>query len=139
LRREGERARLSEDISFAEQLQKSIFENNAALLKMQLKNKSLLAADDREFTKSLAQMGYDDAIKAARENIKADQQRAFIGGVAGLVPVGIQAYGGAQKGEYDSGYQSYLRNAKPGEAMGYETWKAENTQDFGPPKAARGR
>ena len=128
LRREGERARLDEDISFAEQLQKSIFENNAALLKMQLKNKSLLAADDREFNKSLARMGYDDAIRAARENIKADQQRALIGGVASMVPVGMQAYGGMQKGAYDTGYQSYLRNAKAGEAMGYEAWQAEQTR-----------
>lgn len=140
LRREGERARLNEDISFAEQLQKSIFENNAALLKMQLKNKSLLAADDREFNKSLARMGYDDAIRAARDNIKADQQRALIGGVSSMVPVGMQAYGDYEKGAYDSGYQKYLRNTKSGEALGYESWQAEqNNQDFGPPKAARGR
>ena len=131
LRREGERARLDENISFAEQLQKSIFENNAALLKMQLKNKSLLAADDREFNKSLARMGYDDAIRAARENIKADQQSALIGGIASMVPVGAQAYGDYEKGEYDSGYQAHLRNAKAGEAMGYEAWLAQQNQPEG--------
>lgn len=108
LRREGEKARLQEDISFGEQLQKSILENNQALLNMQLKNKSLLSASDRDFQKELAKMGAADAIKIAQDNMRADSERAVISGMTSLIPVGIEAYSTQQKGGFNSDYQDYL-------------------------------
>jgi len=129
LRREGEKARLQEDISFGEQLQKSILENNQALLNMQLKNKSLLSASDRDFQKELAKMGAADAIKAARDNMKADSERAVIAGVTSLVPVGLEAYGTQQKGGFSGGYQSYVDSLPQGERpMSFTAWSAQQNQ-----------
>lgn len=140
LRREGERARLQEDISFTEQLQKSVLEDNMALQKLRIKNQSLLDVNEREFEKAMAKMGYSEAIAAARDNLKADSQRAIISGGAGIVSTGIEAAGKYKSGGLSQGYQSYLDTVPQGERpMSYTAWQAENTQDFGPPKAARGK
>jgi hypothetical protein len=129
LRREGEKARLQEDISFGEQLQKSILENNQALLNMQLKNKSLLSASDRDFQKELAKMGAADAIKAARDNMKAESERAVIAGVTSLIPVGLEAYGTQQAGGFSGGYQEYVNGLPQGERpMSFTAWSAKQAE-----------
>jgi hypothetical protein len=126
LRREGERARLQEDISFAEQLQKSILEENMALQKMKYKNESLLNASDRDFNKALAQMGYTDAINAARDNLRGDAQIAMIEGGTGLVKTGIQAAGQAKTGAFSSDYRGYVEGLPEGtRPMSYTAWQAD--------------
>lgn len=130
LRREGERARLQEDISFAEQLQKTVAEDNMAALKLQIKNKSLLNASDRDFDKAMAKLGYTDVINMAKENLKADSERALIGGTTGLVTTGIGAYDKISKGGLSSGYQSYLENLPEGtRPMSFTKWEAETEID----------
>ncbi len=140
LRREGERARLEEDITFTEQLQKSILEDNMALQKIKIKNQSLLDVNDREFNKVLASMGANEAIRMARDNLRADVQRAQIGGAASMTSVAIQGAEKYQSGGLSSGYKSYVDSVPEGtRPMSYTAWQADqNTQDFGPPKAARG-
>ena len=129
LRREGEKARLQENIAFGEQLQRSILENNQALLNMQLKNKSLLSASDRDFQKELAKMGAADAINAAKENMRAESERAVIGGLAGLVPVAAGAYSTQQKGGFSSGYQDYVEGLPEGtRPMSYTAWSAKQAE-----------
>lgn len=129
LRREGERARLQEDISFTEQLQKSVLEDNMALQKMRIKNQSLLDVGDREFDKAMAKMGYSEAIAAARDNLKADSQRALISGATGLISTGIQAAGQYKSGGLSQGYQSYLDEVPQGERpMSFTAWQAEQAR-----------
>lgn len=129
LRREGERARLQEDISFTEQLQKSIFEDNMAIQKLRIKNQSLLDVNEREFEKAMAKMGYSEAISAARDNLKADSQRALISGGAGLISTGIQAAGQYKSGGLSQGYQSYLDTVPQGERpMSYTAWQADQAK-----------
>jgi hypothetical protein len=129
LRREGERARLQEDISFTEQLQKSVLEDNMAIQKLRIKNQSLLDVNDREFDKAMAKMGYSEAISAARDNLKADSQRALISGGAGLISTGIQAAGQYKSGGLSQGYQSYLDTVPQGERpMSYTAWQADQAR-----------
>jgi hypothetical protein len=153
LRREGERARLEENISFTEQLQKSILDENMALQRMKLKNESLLNASDRDFNRAMAKLGYSDAIAMAKENLRGDSERAMIGGAAGLVMTGVQAAGQQQKGAFNSDYQSYLEGLPEGtRPMSYTAFQARRTEGsntfvgpsqsqagpaMGPPKSAR--
>lgn len=92
LRREGERARLKEDLSFDEALKKSIFADNMELLKLKIGNRSILDASDRDFNKALASMDINEAIRIQRSSMESDKQRALIGGVAGMVPLAAQIY-----------------------------------------------
>jgi hypothetical protein len=114
LRREGERARLQEDISFTEQLQRSILEDNLALQKMRYKNESLLNVSDRDFNKALAQMDVNAAIQSARDNLRGDTERAMISGAAGLVMTGVEAADKQKKGAFSETYQSYLESLPEG-------------------------
>jgi hypothetical protein len=126
LRREGDRARLEESISFTEQLQRSILEENMALQKMKYKNESLLNASDRDFNKALAQMGYMDSINAARDNLRGDAQIAMIEGGTGLVKTGVEAAGKQQKGAFSSDYQGYLEDLpEDTRPMSYTAFQAD--------------
>lgn len=141
LRREGERARLQEDISFAEKLQQSIFENNQALLKMQLKNQSLLNVSDREFNRAMADLDVNAAISAAQSNIRADSERAMIGGAASLIPAAAGVWSSQKEGNLSSGYKSYVDSVPQGERpMSYTAWSAKqpgSSQFIGPPQGGR--
>ena len=153
LRREGDRARLEENISFTEQLQRSILEENFALQKMKYKNESLLNASDRDFNKALAQIDVNAAISMARDNLRGDAQIAMIEGGTGLVKTGIQAAGQQQKGAFSSDYQGYLESVPEGtRPMSYTAFQARRTEGsntfvgpsqsqagpaMGPPKSAR--
>ena len=126
LRREGDRARLQEDISFTEKLQQSIFDENLALQKLKYKNQSLINASERDFNKALAQMGATEAIKIAQDNLRGDSERAMIGGTTGLVSAGVEAYGKGQKGAFSSDYQDYLEGLPEGtRPMSFTAWSAK--------------
>jgi hypothetical protein len=129
LRREGERARLEEDMSFAEQLQKSIFEDNMALQKLKIKNQSAIDVSDREFEKALASMGATETIRLARENARGEQGRALIGGTTGLASTAIQGVESYKSGGLSSDYQSYKENLPEGtRPMSFTAWQADQTQ-----------
>ena len=129
LAREGEKARLQEDMSFAEQLQKSVLDDNLALQKLRYKNASILDASDRDFDRAMAKLGYTDAINMAKENLRGDAERAMIGGATGLVMAGVEAYGKGQKGAFSSGYQGYLESLPEGtRPESYTMWSAKQTE-----------
>lgn len=126
LRREGERARLQEDISFTEQLQKSILEDNIALQRMKYKNESLINASERDFNKALAQMDVNAAVSIAKENLRGDTERAMISGATGLASAGVSAWDKSKQGAFSGGYQDYVDSLEEGERpMSYTAWQAE--------------
>jgi hypothetical protein len=95
LQREGQKSRLDDELEFRKQLTKSTLGDSQEILEKGLKGKSVLDANDREFSKSLAQMGIDDAWSMFRSQQRADQQRALYTGIASVTGAGVGAYGQA--------------------------------------------
>ncbi len=93
LESEGQRKRLDNDLSFKDELQNSLLGSNADLLKQQLGNKSVLAVDEREFTKALASIDIGAALQMAANEAKDARTAATIQGVGGLATGGIGAAG----------------------------------------------
>lgn len=93
LRREGDRARLNDDISFKQELQKSIFKDNEDLLKKQFGNQSILAANDRDFKKRIGDMELSTAYDAFRSDLANARTAAVAGAISGGAQAGASAYG----------------------------------------------
>lgn len=93
LQREGQKARLGDSINFQESMAQSVLGSNKELLEKNLGNKSILDVNDRDFQKSLAQMGASDAYKMFKDDAKAQKERALYTGIGGLVSAGAGAYG----------------------------------------------
>lgn len=97
LQREGQKARLDDEISFNEELARSTFADNKELLEIQLGNKSILDAKDWEFRKAMGQMSTEQAYETFRNEAKAEQQRAIYTGIAGVAGASAGAYGKYQE------------------------------------------
>lgn len=97
LQREGSRARLNDDLQFREQLARSVMADNKSLLEKQLGNKSILAANDREFSIAMAKMGVQDAWSMFQNEGKAQQQAAQWTTGASVLTSGLASYGTYQE------------------------------------------
>jgi hypothetical protein len=104
LQREGARARLNDELQFKEQLARSMLQDNKMLLEKQLGNKSILAADNREWSIRMEQMGTQVAYDIFRNAMKAEQDRAMATGIGGLITSGIGAYGSYAEGQEKKDY-----------------------------------
>jgi hypothetical protein len=93
LQREGDRARLTNKLQFDEQLARSILSDNKQLLEKQLGNKSILAANDREFARRMADMGIQNAWQMINNEIKSAKEIGQAQAVGGLITAGIAGYG----------------------------------------------
>lgn len=93
LQREGARARLQDNLQFIEQLAKTTLEDNKKLIEKQLGNKSVLAATDREFAKSMAQLNINDAWQIFNNSMKSEKEGALFTGLGGLFTTAISQYG----------------------------------------------
>lgn len=93
LQREGSRARLNDRLQFETQLSRSILQDNKLLLEKQLGNKSILAANDREFSRRMSEMGIQNAWEMFRNDAKAAQNTALYSGIGTLITTGLGAYG----------------------------------------------
>lgn len=93
LQREGGKRRLDNSLEFNQALTQSIFDDNQDILQKNMDGQSILNANDREFRKSLAQMGADDAYGMFREQQKAAQQQQMWQSLGALTTAGIGAYG----------------------------------------------
>lgn len=93
LQREGELARLGDKLEFEEQLQRAIFQDTQNLLEKQLKNKSILSAQDREYEIALEQMGLNDALNLLRSELKGEKEAMAAKGIGSIITAGIGAYG----------------------------------------------
>lgn len=93
LEREGARARLDDDVKFKEEMARATFGDQQDLLQKALGNKSVLDANEREFQKSMAQMGLDDSYAMFRAQQRNEAQRALYSGIGAITTAGIGAYG----------------------------------------------
>lgn len=93
LSREGAQARLNDSLSFNKAIARSTFGDAEEILQKGLKGKSVLDANDREFSKSLAQMGIEDAWGMFRADQRASQQRAMWTGIGSVVGAAAGAAG----------------------------------------------
>ena len=116
LQREGSRARLDNELQFKEQLQRATFDDNQMLLNKNLKGKSILNANDREFNEGLAQMGVQDAYMFFRDAQKDARTQAQYAGAGALATAGIGAYGSYQ----DSQNKPGTGDTKPGPGFAKE-------------------
>lgn len=144
LMREGQKARLQQDIDYGEQLAKSILEDNVALQKLKFQNQAALNADDREFKKNLAKLGYTDVIAMARNNAQAATEAATISGLATIPSIAGQAYGAYKSGSLSTDYQEYAEKERMANRypMSYTTWaaKQEGGEKFvGPTRTQAGK
>lgn len=107
LQREGDRNRLNDANSFAEQYARESFDNNDELMQKKFNNISIASANDRDFQKSLAQMDIADAYSAFKAEQAANKQRAMYEGIGSITQAGIGAYGAQQSGTFSSEYKDY--------------------------------
>jgi hypothetical protein len=99
LQREGAKARLDDDNTFKTEMLKTSLGDQQEILEKNLGNKSILDASDREFQKSLAQMGIDDAWAMFRADQRAGQQQAMWTGIGNVATAGVGAYGAYDKSQ----------------------------------------
>jgi len=127
LQREGARARLTDANAFDLQLKQQIANDNAALLKLQLGNKSALDASDREFQKMVAQIDIDTAIRMQRENADFAAQQGGIQALGQAATTGIGVYGKLDE-----------RAQQQRQIQGQQALAAQSAQPsfVGPPSAA---
>lgn len=92
LQREGELARLNNDINFKQALQRDAFNNNEFLLNYQIGHKKLVDMNEREFKDTLARMNIFDAIKMLESDLEADRQRASWEGAGNIASAGVGAW-----------------------------------------------
>lgn len=97
LQRQGERSRLNNRIQFEQQLALAALAGNKAILEKQLGNKSVLAANDREFARKMAEMGIQNAWQIINNDIKAAQEMGQIQAAGGVLTTSIAAYGKYQE------------------------------------------
>ena len=119
LQREGSRARLDDKFQFEEQLTASILKDNKALFEKQLANKSILAANDREWQIAMERMGSQVAYDIFRNDMKADKERAAAGAIGTLITTGIGAYGKYTEDKDKTAYYSSPEGLKDTSYEGY--------------------
>lgn len=124
LESEGQKRRLDSDLAFKEELQKSILGSNSDLLKQSLGNKSVLAANDREFQQAIASMDINAALQMAANEAHDAQTAAKIGAAGSLANAGVSAYGSQQEGKFDDNYKAYQ---DAGGKKSYQGWQKEQT------------
>lgn len=104
LQREGARKRLDTEIGFNEELVRSAFGANKDLLEKQLKGRSILGANDREFNKAMGQMTIDDAWKAFKSEQRRAKDMAAIEAIGGVSQAGLGAASNANDQQMKKDY-----------------------------------
>lgn len=111
----GRQRRLDNDVNFKQEMQQVAFKDELDILKSKLSNGDVLSANDRDFSKAMADLSIDDAIKladleskyatessdietkatttAAQQAAKAANQTSMYQGLGSLVSSGVGAYG----------------------------------------------
>lgn len=88
----GQRARLDDEQEFNLQLANTMFEEEKDLFANQQQFLSIMAADDREFDKQIANMSLDWAIDLAKQEAKDVAFNQQVGGLSGLIETGAEGY-----------------------------------------------
>jgi hypothetical protein len=91
IKQEGQKARLDNGLEFKAQLAQEVFDNNKDILEDKISFKQLIEADDRTFTRELADMDINYAVELADKEIEGIQTRQVATGLGGAVKGGIEA------------------------------------------------
>lgn len=92
LQREGAKQRLNDRTSFADAAARQSLGDGLDIFQQQLGGKNLIAANDREFTRALAQMDMDSAMQMANNAAKAAQIQGTASAVGGIADAGIKGW-----------------------------------------------
>lgn len=103
LRTEGARNRLISAANFREQLQRTIFAEEEALLRSDLSFRALMSADEREFLRRLSEIDIENALALASSEAKGDNAKAMWGGIESVIKGGIQAGAAMYEPSVDGG------------------------------------
>lgn len=145
LTRNAEKENIKDANKFNEKLAESVFADNQALLKSRLGQQAVRDISDRDFTKELAKMDINEAVRMAKENSVNAQRGAVIQGTGELAKTGISVYGRQQAGGFDEKYNTYAETTREqgGSPVSYTRWKqrqAESGSTFvGPTREQAGR
>jgi hypothetical protein len=88
----GRRQRLSDSLSFNEEMKRAIFADEAEVFRYNVKMKRALDLDDAEFDRWLADMNIETALQVADVDKAAAATSATISGVGQTVVAGVSAY-----------------------------------------------
>lgn len=91
LQREGNQARLNNDLNFKTELAKQTFGDNEDLFKKQLAGKSILDMSQQDFGKTLGTMTADQAYQVFHNAMNTDKERAMYTGIGDIVSTGAGA------------------------------------------------
>lgn len=107
---EGQRRRLTDSITFKEQLQESIFAEQEQLLANDIKFRELMDADADEFTEKMANIDLATAEQLVMADISAANERLKYEGYSNLMSTGMKV--GGQLYESDS-KRSAIKRIRP--------------------------
>lgn len=124
LQQEGARSRLDNQLTFNEELAKTIFNEESDLFNSDLQFRGMINADGRQFADEMSNIDIDFALRMAEAENAAANQRAMWQGIGSLISGGIGAYGAQQQGAFNSDYQDY--RAEGGEGS-YQSWQKANS------------
>lgn len=85
LQAEGHRSRLDTELAFKESLQRSIFAEESDLFDSDMDFRRIMNADSREFSRMLADMDIDFALRVAESEAKQNNTAGIIQGIGGMV------------------------------------------------------
>lgn len=128
LQLEGSRARLDDQLSFKEQMQKVIYDDMQDLYKDNLQFQTLMNADQREFNEEIAQMDIETAMRIVEQDIKAAQQTAMYSGISEMVSGGLSA---AYKVSSDSKGTSADTESSTSDSFAESTGTVSELDDYG--------
>lgn len=92
LQAEGQKARLNNEISFNEALQRSVFADEQSLFSTSLEFRTILSQDDRDALKSLSEMDLDFAMSVALAQNKQANTTTMWTGLGNVAGAGANAY-----------------------------------------------
>lgn len=92
LRMEGQRARLDNEASFDEAIQKAVFSDEMSLFNNDLQFRSMMRAKGRDFEQEMKDIDFDFAMKLADTNTKAENQKRLWAGIGKVIDTGAEAY-----------------------------------------------
>jgi hypothetical protein len=96
LQQEGNRMRLDNAASFADEIARQDLGNGLDVLKSSLGMNNILAEDDRTFRRKLGQISLQDALSLAKQSSKAASTQQLYSGLGGIISGGLAAYDSSQ-------------------------------------------
>lgn len=102
LQQVAQRQRLDNDYNFRTALQEDVFSDMGELLKKDLAFKEMMAMDDAEFAREIADMDIGFAMEIAKEQDEMAKSQAIFSGLGTAVSAGAQAYA-ASEADKDKG------------------------------------